>query len=290
MKQAQSDIILSTDVDEWNIDSDVQYNVTAPFIDNIPIDNDGTLLTDSLGNMDMDEIFGFPDDPMDLLQTPDGLKNVLGFKNPGLALDFGFNYRPIEQISISASVVDLGMIFWRNQAYQFSQNMDYSFEGLDMSNVFDSIDWDPGQELLDSIENSVEFTAEKKSYSGMLTGKVYYGFAYEPTEKVRLGFVGRTRIYNYNFSNQFTFSANVMPISMFSASVSYSIYNGYYHNLGFGLWMRMGPLSVYFITDQAPSIYLIPKSINSLNFRIGLNLVTGCRKESKKMKDRPLID
>ena len=224
---------------------------------------------------------------MDLLRTPDGIKTILGLKNPGLALDFGFSYHPIEQLSISASVVDLGMIFWRNQAYQFKQSMDYSFEGLEIS-LED--DFDPGQELLDSIENSVKFTARKKSYTGLLTGKVYYGLAYEPHERVRLGYVGRTRIYNYNFNHQHTFSVNVMPINMFSLSLSYSIYNGYYHNLGFGLSTKLGPFGLYLITDQAPSIYLIPKSINSLNFRFGLNLRTGCRKEKKKMKDRPLID
>ena len=60
MKNARSDISLKTDVDEWNINSDVQYNVTVPYLDNLPIDADGTLLLDSIGNMDTDEIFGFP--------------------------------------------------------------------------------------------------------------------------------------------------------------------------------------------------------------------------------------
>ena len=81
-----------------------------------------------------------------------------------------------------------------------------------------------------------------------------------------------------------------MPISMFSASLSYSVYDGHYHNLGLGLSLRLGPLNLYFITDQAPSVYLVPQNINSLNFRLGLNLVAGCRKEAKKMKDRPLIE
>ena len=287
LKTDESDVSLRTGTDEWSLDSRMALKLTVPYLDNLPIDSDGTLLIDSLGNMEEDDIFGFPDDPMDLLRTPDGIKTILGLKNPGFALDFGFNYRPVEKFSISASAVDLGVIFWRNQAYQFTQSLEYSFGGLEMSL---NEDFDAAQELLDSIENSLKFTAEQKSYAALLTGKVYYGFAYEPTEKVRLGFVGRTRIYNYNFSNQFTFSANVMPISMFSASVSYSIYDGVYHNLGLGLSMRLGPLNLYFITDQAPSMYLIPQSINSLNFRLGMNLAAGCRKESKKMKDRPLIE
>lgn len=287
LRRAESDINLKTDVDEWEIQSNIRYNATIPFLDNLPIDSDGTLLIDSIGNMDEEDLFSFPADPMDLLRTPDGRRTAMGFKNPGLALDFGFSYRPIEQLSISASAVDLGVIFWRKEAWQFSQEMDYTFGGLELS-LNEDVDY--GEELLDSLKNSVKFTAAKKSYTTLLTGKVYYGLAYEPHEKVRLGFVGRTRIYDYNFNHQFTFSANVMPISMFSASVSYSIYNGTYHNLGLGMFMRLGPFSLYFITDQAPSVYLLPQTINSMNFRLGLNIVTGCRKESRKMKDRPLID
>ena len=287
LKNTESDINLRTDIDEWEIKSLVKYNLAMPYLDNLPVDTDGTLLLDSLSGMEMEDIFGFPEDAMEMLNTPGGIKTLMGFKNPGFALDFGFNYHPIEKVSISASAVDIGFIRWRNQAYQFTQNMDYSFGGLEFS-LED--DFDPGQELLDSIENSVQITTEQKSYTTMMTGKVYYGAAYDLTEKVRFGFVGRTRIYNYNFFNQFTVSANVMPISMFSASVSYSVYNGHYHNLGLGLSLRLGPLNLYFITDQAPSIYLLPQSTNSLNFRLGLNLVAGCRQESKKMKDRPLIE
>jgi hypothetical protein len=287
-RNAESEINLRTDIDEWEFDSRIQYNITVPFLDNLPVGTEGTILIDSLGNMDAEDIFGFPDDPMDLLRTTAGFKNIIGLKNPGIAVDFGFNYHPIEKVSISASAVDVGVIFWRNQAYQLTQTLDeFTFGGLEFSL---EEDFDPGEELLDSLENSIEISASKKSYTSLLTGKVYYGAAYDLTEKVRFGFVGRTRIYNYNFYNQFTLSANVMPISMFSASLSYSVYDGHYHNLGLGLSLRLGPLNLYFITDQAPSVYLVPQNINSLNFRLGLNLVAGCRKEAKKMKDRPLID
>ena len=288
LRNTESDINLRTDVDEWKINSRIQYNLTIPYLDNLPIDSDGNLLVDSLGNMEFEDIFGFPSDMGELLSTSAGFKNVMGLKNPGFALDFGFNYHPVEKLSISASAVDIGIIFWRNQAYQFTQTMDYTFGGLEFT-LDDDVDF--GQELLDSLENIVKVvTADKKSYTTLLTGKVYYGAAYELTEKVRFGIVGRTRIYNYNFYNQFTLSANVMPISMFSATVSYSVYNGHYHNLGLGMSLRLGPLNLYFITDQAPSVYLAPQNINSLNFRLGLNLVAGCRKESKKMKDLPLIN
>jgi len=81
-----------------------------------------------------------------------------------------------------------------------------------------------------------------------------------------------------------------MPIRMFSATLSYSIIGKNYTNFGLGLSLRLGPFNMYFITDQTPSGYLLPETINSVNFRFGLNLAFGCSKIPKKLKDRPLID
>jgi hypothetical protein len=130
----------------------------------------------------------------------------------------------------------------------------------------------------------------EKPYTTALSGKIYLGVAYELNKKVKFGFVTRSRIYNYRLYNQYTFSANVMPIPMFSASLSYSIIGKNYTNFGLGLALRLGPFNMYVITDQVPSGYLLHESFNSVNFRFGLNLVFGCPKMSKRLQDRPLID
>lgn len=277
---------LKTSLDEWKFQSDIGVNVSIPYLEDIPVDQDGYLDMDSLANAGTDLLFNFPGKLADLW-SPTGLSTLTGIKNPGFAIDLGFNYFPIEKLSFSASVVDLGFIRWRNYVWNFHQEANYSFTGLEfkLDDNFSAAD-----ALLDSLKEEMKIKVTRDPYTTMLAGKIYLGAAYNLTEKVRFGAVFRTRIYNYKFYNQYTISANVQPISMFSASLSYSIYGNSYTNLGLGLSLRLGPLNVFFITDQAPSAYLWPEDFTALNFRFGLNIVWGCTALPRAMKDRPLID
>jgi len=284
----QSDINMKTSIDEWNVKSAIIADASLPYVD-LPIDEDGYLDIDSLqslGELDqMDLIFGIPTGLPNLI-SPSNLGTVFGVKNPGFALDFGFNYRPVEKVIVSASVLDLGFIRWRNSTYNFKQEMDYSFEGVEFT--LDD-DWDPGEDLLDSLKDATKIKTTQNKYTSYLSSRVYIGAAYELSEKVRFGGVFRTRIHNYKFYNQFTISANYQPFNMLSGSLSYSIMGNNYMNLGLGLSVRGGPFNIYFITDQAPSAYFWPQEFSSLNFRFGFNLVFGCDPSGSK-KDRPLID
>ncbi len=275
-----SDITVRAYEDRWDFNSTMIVDISAPFI-SIPVDSAGFVIWDeidadsSVGN---DDYAGF---------VKDVLGNFLGTGNLGFGVDFGFNFNPIENLSISASVNDLGFIRWKKNTYHLKQDGTFGWEGVEVTL---EEDWDPGEIILDSLKSQMNFTSEKESYTTFLSGKVYLGAAYELGEKVKFGIVTRTRIYNSHFFNQYTFSANVMPIRMFSATLSYSIIGKNYTNFGLGLSLRLGPFNMYFITDQTPSGYLLPETINSVNFRFGLNLAFGCSKIPKKLKDRPLID
>ncbi|MFC2116201.1 DUF5723 family protein [Bacteroidota bacterium] len=281
-----SEIALKTTIDEWDINSDIMVNASIPFLENIPVDSEGNLDLDTLGNIDSDEIFDFPSKVQDLLR-PSGRKAIGGFNNPGFAIDLGFNYQPIEKLSVSASVVDLGFIRWKNYVHNIHQDMEYTFEGVE---IRIEEGYSVGEGLLDSLKDDMKVEVSQNPYTTMLAGKVFIGAAYSPIEMVRLGGVFRSRIQNYKFYNQITASANVQPISMFSMSLSYSYYWNSYMNLGLGLSLRLGPLNLYFVTDQAPSAYFFPKELSSINFRLGMNIVWGCKAMPKAMKDRPLID
>jgi hypothetical protein len=263
----------------------VKVDASIPYLESLPVDDEGYLDVDSLANSDFDLLFGFPAGIPDLLQ-PSSLSTIGGIKNPGFALDLGFSYTPLEQLTVSVSAIDLGFIRWKNDVFNFNQELDYTFEGIEFRV---EEDYNPGDGLFDSLENDLKVRVSQNPYTTMLTGKVYLAAAYDLTERVRFGGVFRTRIHNYKFYNQYTISANVQPISMFSASLSYSIYGNSYMNLGLGLSLRAGPLNLYFVTDQAPSAYFWPTEFSSLNFRLGMNIVWGCT-VPKGMKDRPLID
>jgi hypothetical protein len=275
-----SDITLRAYEDRWDFNSNMIVDAAAPGL-SVPVDSMGFVIWDSINSdvsVENGDYMGF------VLNNPG---TILGTGNPGFGIDFGFNFIPIENLSISASVNDLAFIRWKKNAYQLNQNGTFGWEGV---GVTLEEDWDPGKIILDSLKKQMNFTSVKESYSSFLSGKVYLGAAYELNDMVKFGIVDRVRIYNYHFYNQLTLSANVMPIRMFSATLSYSIIGNNYANFGLGLSLSLGPFNMYFITDQAPSGYLFPDEINSVNFRFGLNLVLGCSKIPRKFKDRPLID
>jgi hypothetical protein len=275
-----SDITVRAYEDRWDFNSTMIVDISAPFI-SVPVDSAGFVIWDEINadsSVENDDYAGF---------VKDNIGNFLGTGNLGFGVDFGFNFNPIENLSISASVNDLGFIRWKKNTYHLKQDGTFGWEGVEVTL---EEDWDPGEIILDSLKSQMNFTSEKESYTTFLSGKVYLGAAYELGEKVKFGIVTRTRIYNSHFFNQYTFSANVMPIRMFSATLSYSIIGKNYTNFGLGLSLRLGPFNMYFITDQTPSGYLLPETINSVNFRFGLNLAFGCSKIPKKLKDRPLID
>jgi len=284
-----TDITLKTEEFKWEINSNSMIRVTAPYLE-IPVDENGNAIMDS-ASLEFPE-FGNPFDFMrENISTP------LGTGNPGFAVDLGVQYKPLDFLSVSASVVDLGFIRWRKESYTLEQDGSFVFEGMEIdpgASVFGGDETDEesnfGSDLLDSISNQFDFTVTRGAYTSMMTGKAYLGVAYEPLEWLRLGAVDRIKIYNYKMYNQFTLSANIQPIRMFSFSLSYSVIGNYYTNFGLGLSLKAGPFNMYFITDQAPGAYLMPETFNSFNFRFGMNIVWGCAKIPKKLRDKPLID
>lgn len=274
-----SDITLKASEDKWELNSSIMLDVTGPFL-YIPVDSTGYVIWDSI-NVDP----AVEEDYMGALL--DNVGTIMGINNLGVGIDFGFCFSPVENLSFSASVNDLGFIRWQNDAYHLEQDGSIEWEGIEVELEDDQ---DYGEMLLDSLENQYNFTSVTGSYTNFLSGKLYLGAAYEINDMIKFGVVNKTRIHHARFFNHLTLSANVRPIRMFSATLSYSIIGKNYTNFGMGLALKAGPFNLYFITDQAPGGYLWPETINSFNFRFGMNLVFGCAKIPKKLRDRPLLD
>jgi hypothetical protein len=73
--------------------------------------------------------------------------------------------------------------------------------------------------------------------------------------------------------------------------------NNSYNNFGIGLNFKVGPFNLYAITDNAPlannvisvddnTSFPFPYKSKTFNFRLGLNLVFGCK---DPLRDKPMI-
>jgi hypothetical protein len=217
-------------------------------------------------------------------------------KNMGFAIDIGIVTQPVKNLSISASVVDLGFIRWTNNVHNYSQDGSFDFKGLDIDISGNS---KVGQVLLDSLDKVYEIRTNQESYTTALTGKIYAGALYQLTKGIGFGALTRLQLVKNNIRPQFTFSLNLTHSQWFGTTLSYTIADGMFDNLGIGCVAKLGPLQWYFITDRIPLAYqknsgsgppIIPKYARSINLRSGFNIVFGSRRKIKVDKDKPFVE
>jgi hypothetical protein len=270
------DVSLFTD-ENWTLNSTMNIKLSIPGLD-IPTLTDAVFKFDTIA---FDSIIN----PLDIVQS--------AFGNVGLGIDLGMHYALTEKLTISASLIDLAVIRWSANAYTIRQDASFVYRGFE---------YKPGDtamidNYLDSLSSVFSFSTDSDPYYTMLPVKLYLGGTYQIIDQISIGILSRTEYYKKRIREQLTVSANFRPLKILAASLSYSIMNNTFNNIGFGLSSRLGPFNFYLLTDNIPTSYAVEQSSNmvipyrarNLNFRIGFNLVFGCGKVKKDIKDLPLI-
>jgi hypothetical protein len=219
---------------------------------------------------------------------------VMNRRNVGVALDMGIILKPEEMLQLSASIVDLGFIQWNNNLNNFSTGGNYDFKGLP---VVLSDTSSMGQALVDSLKKIYSIEANHESYMTSLSGKLYLGAHLQLIKSVGVGFLTRLQLLDKAIRPQYTFSVNYSPGQSFSTALSYTIADGVYDNLGFGISFKAGPFHWYLMSDRIPIYYNkakagypIPAYAKNVNFRMGFNLMFGSIRHRNIYKDKPLVE
>lgn len=270
--------------DNWLINTDFGAYGSIPFSD-IPSDSAGKF---DFGNMS----FTNP-------QASDFTDVFLRKPNPGFAFDLGLEYTPVQLITLSVSLLDVGFIRWKNYTYNMTQNTSYAFNGVDMSGFVSGEDTsDFGQALLDTLKNSFVFSYLRNPYTTRLPMHLMGGATLNLTKGISLGIMDHLEIFQEQVINEITVSANLRAGRFFGTTVSYSLLNNEYHDLGFGLMFKPGPFQWYMLFDHIPLTYdkeknwgiPVPMYAKAFSFRIGLNLVFGCNPKKAVTSDIPLVE
>jgi len=224
-------------------------------------------------------------DDIDVLDDDLDATFFSGTNNKGFAFDLGATYQFDDRTTFYASILDIGGIKW-NDTYELSQDATFDWKGGDWSQSGNSNDpnyreiEDVMEDLTDSIADAFRFKDEAGSYSRALPCKVYLGGTYKLNESVNVGAVSRTEIYNGKLRPSLSLSANTRVVRNFSASVSYSMVNNSYNNIGVGIAAKLGPFQIYAVSDNI--LAMNPNTAKTANLRFGMNMIFGCRKKTKK--------
>jgi hypothetical protein len=270
--------INNTGVYQWEAQSAIEANSSIP----------GLIVYETNGKVDSTDFADINDfsDAKDLFWKS---------KNTGFALDIGILAQPVKNLSISASVVDLGFIRWKSNNHNFTTGGSTDFRGLNI-NLNDK---NPGETLLDSLGKEYKPSTNTDPYTTSISAKLYAGVHYQLLKSVGIGALSRFQLVKNTVKPQFTFSLNLTSKQWLGYTISYTIADGMYDNLGIGYVAKLGPFQYYFITERIPlawqknsgsGIPFVPKYYRSVNFRTGFNLVFGCKRKIKIDKDKPFVD
>ncbi|MBI4947218.1 MAG: OmpA family protein [Bacteroidetes bacterium] len=221
-------------------------------------------------------------------------------KNSGMGIDLGGVYKYDDKITLSASVVDLGFIRWKDSTTNYeSRNPEGSFtyQGIDLEQFIKDpllTIGDAMNKTRDSVTKALKIDTLHHSYTTWLSTQIYLGANYVVTEKSNAGFLFYSQIFDKAIHPGVALSYNQRLGRWLAASASYSIYNRSFTNVGLGLALNGGPLQLYIVSDNifggilakvGDQLYhVVPIYAKNANIHFGINLTFG-RKSLDKDKD-----
>jgi len=223
----------------------------------------------------------------------------------GAAIDLGFTYKPIEQVQISAAITDLGFIYWTNNQ-RLKCSVDTTFEGAgqidyndpkykdENGNFSTEIMMDTVSSRLKNLLNGFKFQRiGKKGKAKMITARLNVGVdANFWDNRVGVGVVSATRLYNSRLYEELTLGAAFRPVNWFNIAVSYSLLeNGKWSNIGAGLgFMPYDGINLTLTMDYIPTSYaaipntnkyFIPSKAKTVNLALGFSICWGSNRRDK---------
>ena len=292
---------LNASTEAWNLTSNLNIDAAGPF-------NAAYLAQYVQGKSAMQVYDAFTDGSFkadSLINTRD-IPAMLRPSGGGAAIDFGFTYKPIENLQITAALTDLGFISWGNGT-RFNCVVDTTFNGLGDIKYGDEAYKDQNGNfstdiLMDSVVsnlkgllNGVRFAEGRKAgFTRMVSTRLNVGLdANFWDNRVGVGILSATRLYNARLYEEITLGAAFRPFNWLSLALSYSLMNnGKYSNIGAGLsLMPYDGVNMTLTMDYIPTsyagkdfnnsgkpMYVIPDKTKMFNIALGFSIVWGTNK------------
>jgi hypothetical protein len=231
--------------------------------------------------------------PYDVTQNSDGtvkdfetnnsLQEPMGW---GAGADLGATYKLCKNLTLSASLTDLGFIHWKKSSWQANMTYKASFTGMDFK--INSDDNDYATQIGDTLKNAFTYSKNGAGYTTWLTAKLRAGGEYNLVKnKITLGALWENTLGGTYRYSELTGSVNFRPFYCFNTSFSYGFINGKGGTFGFGLNLIGGPFNFFVATDYAPAIFTrdgIPYKTKYADAQLGLVIAIGHNKKNKPKK------
>ena len=216
-------------------------------------------------------------DPVDYLKP--------NFKNMGLGIDLGAQYKFNDKLSFSASLVDVGFINWKDNPQNYNLEVDGVLKGADaIGAVLRGEDTDSVfNSWIEEIADSGDYSTTNEGYTTMTHGQFYFSAKYKLTQSSNV--YGRVNMFLWQgLRSSLTAGVSQEFGRFFQLTVNNTIQYNRLFNIGLGLVFKPGPVQIYMVADNVlVSSFVqydnfdfpIPTYATNVNFRFGINLVFG---------------
>lgn len=198
--------------------------------------------------------------------------------NYGASVDLGLQYKVNENLELSASASNFGLLKWNSELTSATIEDPMILPTQLDTFLTDYIDW-VGDDLATMAEDRLP------AYNTRLTGDIYAGLKYQVMPEQYFGVVANTRIYPNRVDIGAAFSYQMQVLKWLNAGAAYTVFNNSFINFGLGLTIDLGPLQGYFSTDNVLGL-VSPGTTQATNARMGLNIVFGRGYEEKREEQR----
>ncbi|VBB45170.1 exported hypothetical protein [uncultured Paludibacter sp.] len=206
----------------------------------------------------------------------------------GVAFDLGAVYKPLENLTLSISLTDLGSLSWNKNNWTGTVKTQTDFQNVSFK-VNDDYDNASGG---DSLKNAFSFSQKDTKTTSKLTSHTRIGVEYAILDnKIGFGVLYDYRKSTYYSEGIFTGSVNFRPFYALNASIAYSQLNAKSGSIGAGLNFNILGMSIYALSDYIPVSFAdsyVPKT-NHINVQAGMIFTFGrIKKENKKVQDQKI--
>jgi hypothetical protein len=211
---------------------------------------------------------------------------ISGFKNTGFGGDLGITYAMSERWKVNASVVDMGFIKWKSNVKNLTTAAGtYTFEGVDIAKFMS--DSSSMGNVTDSLSGAFTPVETQEAYTTKIPTDFYANASYKINTKHTAAILLHGESFRGTFQPSMTLSMNSRLTDHFSASISYSMINHHFDNVGAGIVAHMGAVQFYVLSDNWIGTFN-PLSNHMTHFNFGFNLVYG-RPKKKGPNTMPKI-
>lgn len=204
---------------------------------------------------------------------------VLFPENTGLAFDFGFTYSITDRWELSASVLNMGSIEYKEDVLEQTSKGTYSFQGVAYDPSNEALNFDDLTSELDSTFGFVERSGG--SYKRKLPREIYASLTHSFNQRHHLSATYHMRSWNSNNYHDMGFSYQAKLGKTFHFVAGYNMINGIWNNISGGFALNMGGFQWHLMSDDVYGL-IVPGKTSTINIRTGFSFRFG----RDRIKDR----